>query len=259
MTNSIGKNWLLLRGLARESAHWGGFIEQLQISFPKSTINVLDLPGTGRFHKEVSPKTIKEITEITRQRAIDSNYLQEPLTLLAVSLGAMVAWEWMNQHSNEISGSILINTSFANLSPFYQRLRWQTYRQVITLLNQKDITRRERAILKLVSNNPDIANKTGVDWAEIQLQRPISFSNAFRQIVAAANYRPSNTKPKLPVLLLNSIADRLVSPTCSEKIHKKYQFELKRQDWAGHDLTLDDPEWVTNQLKDWVNNHNTNQ
>lgn len=258
MTNSIGQNWLLLRGLARESAHWGSFIEQLQLSFPNATINVLDLPGTGRFNNEASPKTIKEITEITRQKAIDNNYLQEPITLLAVSLGAMVAWEWMYQYSNEIRGSILINTSFANLSPFYQRLRWQTYHQVIKLLSQKDITRRERAIMELVSNTPDIANKIGHDWADIQHQHPISFSNAFRQIAAAANYRPSDTKPKPPVLLLNSKTDRLVSPTCSEKIQQKYQLELKRQDWAGHDLTLDDPEWVTRQLKDWVKNHNAN-
>ncbi len=257
MTNSIGQNWLLLRGLARESAHWGSFIEHLQHSFPDATINVLDLPGTGRFHKEASPKTIKEITETTRQRAIDSNYTQQPITLLAVSLGAMVAWEWMYRYPNEISGSILINTSFANLSPFYQRLRWQTYLQVITLLSQKNISHRERAILELVSNTPDIANKAGPDWTEIQNQRPISFSNAFRQIVAAANYRPSDIRPKSPVLLLNSKTDRLVSPSCSEKIQQKYHLELKRQDWAGHDLTLDDPEWVTSQLKDWVNNHNT--
>jgi hypothetical protein len=39
--NNVGQNWLLLRGLARESGHWGDFVTQLQVAFPKAIINTL--------------------------------------------------------------------------------------------------------------------------------------------------------------------------------------------------------------------------
>ncbi|MBE0437280.1 MAG: alpha/beta hydrolase, partial [Methylomicrobium sp.] len=73
-----------------------------------------------------------------------------------------------------------------------------------------------------------------------------------RQIVAAATYKPSNSNPQCPILLLNGQGDRLVSPVCSEAIHKKWRIELRAHPWAGHDLTLDDGEWVATQIQDWV-------
>ena len=72
MNSGLGQNWLLLRGLARESAHWGDFIPQLQAAFPDATITLLDLPGTGRFYKEVSPRTIKTISETVRRQALEN-------------------------------------------------------------------------------------------------------------------------------------------------------------------------------------------
>ena len=89
-------------------------------------------------------------------------------------------------------------------------------------------------------------------WKQIQNERPISLKNSFRQIVAAASYRPGDIKPIQPVLLLNGQGDRLVSPACSEMIHKKWDLELRSHLWAGHDLPLDDGAWVALQLKEWV-------
>ncbi|HEY5138312.1 MAG TPA: alpha/beta hydrolase, partial [Methylococcales bacterium] len=63
MTSDLGQNWLLLRGLARESAHWGDFIPLLQSAFPDASVTMVDLPGTGRFYKEASPRSIKAITD----------------------------------------------------------------------------------------------------------------------------------------------------------------------------------------------------
>jgi hypothetical protein len=71
MNSEQGQNWLLLRGLARESAHWGDFIPLLEAIFPDANVTMLDLPGTGRFHKEVSPRTIKAITDAVRGHALD--------------------------------------------------------------------------------------------------------------------------------------------------------------------------------------------
>ena len=252
MNSDLGQNWLLLRGLARESAHWGNFIPQLQAAFPDANVSMLDLPGTGRFHREASPHTIKAITAAVRHHALDNGCLQQPVTILAISLGAMVAWEWMKSYPDDICGACLINTSFANLSPFYHRLRWQSYKKFVSLILKRNAFQRETAIVQLVSNRRDQDEQISQAWEKIQNQRPISLKNSFRQIIAAASYRPADNKPKQPILLLNGKGDRLVASVCSEAIRKKWNLELHSHPWGGHDLTLDDPAWVALQLKDWV-------
>ncbi|WP_340123005.1 alpha/beta hydrolase [Methylobacter svalbardensis] len=269
MNKDLGRNWLLLRGLARESAHWGAFVPLLQSTFPDAQITLLDLPGTGCFHREASPCTIKAITDSLRRHALDKGFIQQPVTILALSLGAMVAWEWMRSYPEDICGAALMNTSFADLSPFYQRLRWQSYGKFAALAMTHDVHNRESGILRLTSNRRYIARDgeysasqsvTGLTqdeqiiqaWENIQNKRPISLKNSFRQIIAAASYRPGDIKPKQPVLLLNGLGDRLVAPTCSAAIHKKWHLELRSRIGAGHDLTLDDGAWVASQLKDWV-------
>jgi pimeloyl-ACP methyl ester carboxylesterase len=57
----------------------------------------------------------------------------------------------------------------------------------------------------------------------------------------------------MPLLLLNGRGDRLVAPACSDAIHKKWQIDILKHPWAGHDLCLDDGAWVANRLKDWLN------
>jgi pimeloyl-ACP methyl ester carboxylesterase len=252
MPSGLGQNWLLLRGLARESAHWGDFIAQLQAAFPEAAITLLDLPGTGRFHKAVSPSSIKAITEAVRRQALDMGCLQQPVTILAISLGAMVAWEWMRYYPDDICGASLINTSFAGLSPFYHRLRWQSVGQFAGLVMKRCVRDRETAVLHLVSNRRDQDEQISHAWEKIQTQRPISLNNSFRQIIAAASYRPGDIKPGQPILLLNGKGDRLVAPVCSEEIAKKWHLALRCHPWGGHDLTLDDGAWVSSRLKEWV-------
>ncbi|MGZ5054059.1 MAG: alpha/beta fold hydrolase [Methylobacter sp.] len=286
MNKTLGQNWILLRGLARESGHWGDFIPVLQSAFPEARITLLDLPGTGCFFQEKSPSSIKAIADSVRRHAFDQGLLQQPATILALSLGAMVAWEWMRRYPEDICGAVLMNTSFADVNPFYQRLRWQSYRDFIALAMTRNLHKRESGILQLTSNRRNISmdgvyatdqSGTGVAidrdgvyaasqsgtgaahrkqithaWERIQTERPISLKNSLRQMLAAARYRPDDTKPRQPILLLNGLGDRLVAPSCSESIHKKWQLELRRHLWAGHDLTLDDGAWVVLQLKDWI-------
>jgi len=252
MRNKLGHNWILLRGLARESAHWGEFVPLLQSGFPNARVTALNLPGTGCDYQAVSPCTIKTITDNVRACALEQGLLKQPVTFLAVSLGAMVAWEWLQRYPNDGCGAILMNTSFAGLSPFYQRLRWQSYCKFLALAVQSDLRRRELAVVRLVGNCEDQYETVADEWATIQAERPISFQNSLRQIIAAASYRPCDAKPDQPVLLLNGKGDRLVAPACSEAISKKWVLELRSHPWAGHDITLDDGEWVVTQLKQWL-------
>ncbi len=249
---TLGRNWLLLRGLAREPAHWGDFTGTLQAAFPHARITTVALPGTGEHHQQASPASIGELCEFVRQQAYRQGLLEQPVTFFALSLGAMVAWEWLQRYPQDCSGAVLISTSFAGLSPFYQRLRWQSYGQIVAILRERDIYQREKKILQLVNNNRERDGLIAEQWAAIHQQRPISPQTAYRQMLAAASYRPSNNKPGLPVLLINAQGDRLVSPQCSVAIAKKWQLPLKTHPWAGHDLTVDDGAWAVDVLREWV-------
>jgi pimeloyl-ACP methyl ester carboxylesterase len=123
----LGKNWILLRGLARESAHWGAFVPLLQSTFPDAQVTLLDLPGTGCFYRETSPNTIKAITGRVRRHALDKGFIQQPATILALSLGAMVAlgvdaqlpgrYLWRNPHEYQLCRfeSLLSTATLAKL------------------------------------------------------------------------------------------------------------------------------------------------
>lgn len=247
----LGRNWILLRGLSRESAHWGDFVPLLRAAFPEAGITALDLPGTGRYCREASPDSIRQITRQVRAQARQAGLLQQPVTVLGLSLGAMVAFEWMLSYPGDICGAALINTSFAGLSPSYQRLRWQSLVRLAALALTRNLRRREAAILALVSNRtPD--ERTLKDWESIQRERPVSLKNSWRQIRAAARYRPCDRRPEQSVLLLNAWGDRLVAPECSVDIYRKWHWRYCSHPWAGHDLPLDDGAWVVAQLQEWV-------
>jgi len=252
MSKVCDQHWVLLRGLARESAHWGDFIPLLQAAFPTATITTLDLPGTGYWYQETSPATIAEIVEIVRQQALKQGVLEQPITLLALSLGGMVAWEWMQRYPQDIAAACLINTSFADLNPAYQRMRWQSLGKIANIARLNDNVQRELAIVQLISNRRDHDQAIAQAWAALDELRPISAGTRLRQIIAAARYRPGDIKPQAPVLLLNSQTDRLVAAACSEAIQQKWHLPLHRHPWAGHDLPLDDGEWVVAQLQAWV-------
>ena len=97
------------------------------------------------------------------------------------------------------------------------------------------------------------------DWVAVRRQRPVSTSNALRQLVAAARYTApasppaGGTPPSGRFLLLASRQDRLVSSRCSQAIAKAWQVPLRWHPWAGHDLPLDDGQWVIEQVVDWLN------
>ncbi len=252
MNNQLGNNWILLRGLARESAHWGDFVPLMQATFPDASISTLDLPGTGRYFRDESPKTIKAIVKSVRSHALDLGLLQPPVTLLALSLGGMVAWEWLQTYPEDCCGAVLISASFGGLNPFYERLRWQIYADFFALLKERELYKRELAIAQLVNNDRSRDEAIAHDWEQIQKERPISPKTMLNQLLAAAIYRPKSAKPFQPVLLVNTNGDRLVAPSCSVAIQKKWNLELRTHPWAGHDLTADDGSWVASQLKGWI-------
>jgi len=63
-----------------------------------------------------------------------------------------------------------------------------------------------------------------------------------RQLAAAATFRIGSWKPELPVLLLASRQDRMVSVDCSRAIARAWGAAIVEHPTAGHDLSADDPD-----------------
>ena len=248
------EHFVLIRGLLREARHWEGFVRNLQHQFPGVNISTPDIPGNGQLHQEVSPKTIEGITEALRQRI----NISQPLRLIGLSMGGMIAIDWMTRYPHEVKAAVLINTSVRPLSSFYLRLRWTIYSHIFKMVFHS-VLQRESDILSLTSNRYQYDNKLLESWQQWQLQSPVSAASARNQFLAAIKFS-IKTKPKQPVLIVTSLADRVVDYRCSQKLAQIWQTTCVYHDTAGHDLPLDEPEWLSNIIKQWFNlimNHQT--
>ncbi len=239
------EHFVLIRGLLREARHWGEFTGSLQQQFLRATISTPDIPGNGQMHQTTSPKTIANMTEALRKQ-INTN---QPIRLIALSMGGMIAMDWMTRYPDEVEVAILINTSARTLSPFYHRLRWMVYPQVIQMIFHS-AAQKEADILSLTSNRHQHDNKLLESWQQWQRQNPVSTDSARNQFLAAAKFSITD-KPQQPILIVTSRADRLVDYRCSRKLAQTWQTGYMQNETAGHDLPLDEPEWLAGAIRQW--------
>lgn len=246
-------NWILLRGLMREQRHWGRFPGELADTLPHTNIITPDLPGNGQRHAMRSPTSVAQMVEFCRAE-LRGRGVPAPYSVLALSLGGMVAVEWASRYPQEIARCVLINTSMRPFSRFHQRLRWQNYLSILQQLAQGGIENQERLILRLTSRAGDAGQRAGLlaRWLEYQREFPVSRGNALRQLLSAARFRAPAQKPAVPLLVLSSAGDQLVDPRCSARLAHAWQAPHAVHPNAGHDLPLDDGPWVAREVAKWL-------
>ena len=89
------------------------------------------------------------------------------------------------------------------------------------------------------------------DWLAIRHSAPPRRSDTLRQLAAAIRYRAPREAPQVPLLVLASAADRLVDPRCSRVLAERWGAAYREHPTAGHDLPLDDGEWIVRAISDW--------
>lgn len=246
--------WVLLRGLTRETRHWGAFLPVLQQAVAPTPVWVADLPGNGEYNQRRSPARVEVMVDAVRADLIERG-VAPPYRLVAMSLGAMVATAWAQRYPQELQAMVLINTSLRPFNPFYQRLRPQAWLDVMWLAcrwSGGDALATERRILRRTSGASAEHLSVLQDWWRWRRQRPVSAGNALRQLLAAARFRAARAAPAVSTLLLLGAADALVHPDCSRRLARQWQCDLAEHPRAGHDLPLDAPAWVASQIRDWV-------
>ena len=245
-------NWVLLRGLVRESRHWGALPGLLAQALPGGRVLCPDLPGNGLLNGEPSPTCIEAMVESCRATLKLAGHAP-PYRLLALSLGGMVAASWAATYPAEVEALVLVNTSMRPFSPFYRRVRPSCYATLLRATTSSgDLPAREALIIGLVSNNAATRDAALPVWVALARQNPVTRRNALRQLLAAARFRASRVAPTAPTLVLTSQADRLVSPSCSHALASAWGSTLASHPSAGHDLPLDDGPWVVGEVVSWL-------
>lgn len=142
--------WVLLRGLMREARHWGEFPVLFKSAMGAQHVVAVDLPGNGRLHAQSSPTSVAEMAHYCHAQLRQLG-CTPPYSLLALSLGGMVAMAWSESYPAELQRMVLINTSMAPYNPFYRRLRPTNYPALIRHLLFGSAVQRESLILRLTS------------------------------------------------------------------------------------------------------------
>lgn len=240
------KHWLLLRGLARGQGHWGSFAELFQQAHPNDEIEFLNAPGCGERVGEISPLKISEYVEDLRAR---SRAVREgkKLHVLALSLGGMITVEWMRLYPDEIEQAYLVSTSASNWARFYERFQPQNYWPVIKMIKSRQPEFIEKTTLHMVANSEERIQAEWKSMLSYTRRHPLQIKNVLRQLSAAAQFHFPEKSPG-KVKIIGSYGDRLVSPSCSLKIAEHWGVPVFMHEWAGHDIAIDDPRWLIEQV-----------
>lgn len=175
-----------------------------------------------------------------------------PYRIVAMSLGAMVTVSWASTWPQEIERAVLINTSLRPFSPFWQRLRPSNYARLL----EACAVRRQRNRVggdDLRRHDAPVADRAAcvANWVALREARPVSRRNALRQLLAAMRFSAPQCAPT-PLLILSSARDALVDPRCSRTLAQRWGCACAGHPRAGHDLPLDDGDWVIAQIRHWL-------
>ncbi len=244
--------WIFLRGLTRESRHWGDFPALFRHEIPAAGIVMLDLPGNGNLNTQRSPASVEALLCACRAQLL-ARGIPPPYHLLAMSLGAMVAVAWADRHPQELAGCVLINTSLRPYSRFDQRLRPANYLTLLRLICPGiSAAARESAILRMTSRLAPQRPQIVAQWSAWQRTHPVTPGNALRQLWAACRYQAPPHPPGVNLLILAGAGDTLVNPVCSRQLAQRWQAAYVEHPGAGHDLPLDAGPWVARQVARWL-------
>ena len=252
-------NFLLLRGLLRESRHWYEFPDELAKRIPNSNVTCLDLPGIGSEKTNQSGWSIQAIMEDLRLRWLEKKAQLElgsdessSNVLFALSLGAMVAMEWAHYYPEDWQHLFLVNSSASNLSLPNKRIKPSAIAELIksSLIQSDEL--REQTVLKLCTENSsdEKIEKYSKIASEVPSDRKHLRSLAVRQLGAASRFFVKQIDEDVKLHFLVSRKDSLTDPSCSYKLAQYFSSDVLVNEKAGHDLCFDDTKWVLDRIEE---------
>jgi len=236
-------HWILIRGLVREARHWDSLPDQIRELGHEVTC--LELPGVGQRYQENPPLAIDNYVDDLRPK-LQGIQTEKSFALLAVSMGGMIGLNWLSRFPDDFAKAVIINSS-SRLSPVYYRIRPTAVKMLLKLFIGAKEREREKCILKETTNLIEITDERVERWYRYAMECPIRRSTFLRQIFSAAKFCPPKSLAT-DITFLSSTADRFTNYKCSELLAKRFNAPLFLHNGAGHDLALDDPQWVIRHL-----------
>jgi alpha-beta hydrolase superfamily lysophospholipase len=233
----------MLRGLGRETKHWDE--DFLNMLVRRDLVpELIDLPGAGDFRDILSPTDIADyVSFLQSQWKKLNNNPDEKVYLLGHSLGGMIAIRWAFEYPEQFHKVLLVNTSDQRSNSLTRRLKPFGLMKLMKIMASPEIKTKEQEVLEMISNN-DVAKKQVLDrWVNIACTRPMKTLSLINQVYAASKFS-APTKLQVPAVYITSTADKMVSHKCSETLARLHKATLHKHDKAGHDLPLDDPDWL---------------
>lgn len=241
-----------LRGLIRGNFHWNDFPEVLKKAAPDIYFLPLEMAGNGARVSETSHTdpiaAVEDFrNELLKWKKAHPEFQSTKVTVLAFSLGGMIALKWAELYPLEIDQLIVVNSSLKQYSPFHKRLIPKNYFNIFKNLGFGGVVQQEQVTLDLSSNDPILIEKHLPKYIDFARKNPIRHINFLRQLLMASKViisKPLKIKP----IFICSRKDRMVSPICSEILAEKFSGPIYFNETAGHDISFDEPTWLADQI-----------
>ncbi|MFT4540580.1 MAG: pimeloyl-[acyl-carrier protein] methyl ester esterase [Planctomycetota bacterium] len=244
-------NWLFLKGVARGQIHWHSQLDAFREQLPAARIHCLDLPGVGQAATRRTPISVSRTVEDLRSRWVKMREESAgEWCVMGISLGGMITIEWLHRHPGDFQAGVAIVPSAGNVSPPWRRLVPSALPGYIKSLAARDVEVREQLILTTIVNDIERRQALVKENVATAHQCPLPTSATLRQLLAASLWSAPK-ELQAPLLFLGSEGDRMVHPSCTRRLAARFGAPVRMNDWAGHEIPMDDPGWVAAETRDW--------
>ena len=89
-------------------------------------------------------------------------------------------------------------------------------------------------VSNIIASDPGKSEEIVNHWIDYAKQYPVSAINGLRQLVAAMRFHVPAQQPDVPILVLRSLADHMVSPECSAALARHWHLPIETHATAAH-------------------------
>lgn len=242
--------WVLVKGMKQDQRHWLGF-DRMFADKLGTEVLCLDLPGAGTESHRLPPASVDGMADDLRTRWLNKTGGKGDWGIMGLSLGGMAALSWASRYPTDFGRVVVGNTSTKDAGGPHERLQWRRWPHVVRSLTMRDDTAREELVLSMVTSLEGARRREmAAVYARFQAERPFRRRAFVRQLLAGRGFR-TPAPLSVPVLVLNGRGDRFVHPRCSERLAGQLQATLIRHPTAGHDLSVEAPDWIIDTVRTW--------
>ncbi|MEN9835106.1 MAG: hypothetical protein RL011_1299 [Pseudomonadota bacterium] len=246
-----GQPIVLLRGLGRTVKHWLGYEKQLA---KHARVITIELRGMGLSSQRYRWRDDLFANADDVIKVLD--HLQiEKAHIAGISLGGMVTLATGLKFADRVQSLVVMNTSIAGQGTL--RLSPKGVMVLSQVVRYRDERFHSSLVDVLVSPSCDPVHKSELSKAYAQIAELHGFGavTVIKQLLGAGRFLVKKRLKNLsiPTLVVYGSDDQFVPNINSRKLAKLLPVaEVVEIEGAGHEITADKPDELTDAITDWV-------